>query len=1165
MTRGPAFFYRCAAFARSVAPRSAPRGPATAPPSLYFPRGSRPQHSAANSIRAAVAAEMAEKEKAGLPEVKSTIKRDTLRAIERRIQALWAEERVFEIDAPAAGEERPPKFMATFPYPYMNGKLHLGHSFSLSKVEFAVSYERMKGKKSLFPFGFHCTGMPIKASADKIKRELEMFGPEFKVPEDRDDADATANGPAAPKKSKVLAKTGNVQYQFQIMLSMGVPLEEIPKFADPTHWLYYFPPLAIEDLKALGIKNDWRRSFITTDANPYYDSFIRWQFNKLNALEPKKVKFGERYTIYSPLDGQPCMDHDRQSGEGVGVQEYTGIKIRVLNEDLFTMGAEGGFQVKGKKVGEKLAKEMLEGSMGRDAKVYLVAATLRPETMYGQTNCYVGPDITYGVYKAHAADRDEYWIVTERAARNMAYQSLFGRDRARGEVEKVLELTGWDLVGVPIKAPLTKYEKVYVVPMEGVLSTKGTGVVTSVPSDSPDDFITLTDLVKKPAYYNVDPSWVEPFLPPIEIIDTPEYGTLAAVKACEIFKIKSPKDKLQLTQAKEAVYKVGFYGGTMLIGKYKGKPVQDAKPLIKDDMVASGEAIVYCEPENLVMSRSGDECVAALVDQWYLDYGEQSWKDLARKCLDRLNTYGEETRNQFVSVLGWLHEWACSRSFGLGSRLPWDKEWLIESLSDSTIYMAYYTVSHLLHQGTLDGSKPGPLGITPEQMTDEVWEYILIDSAPFPSSSDIPKEKLETLRNEFQYWYPMDLRCSGKDLIPNHLTFAIYNHVAIFPEEKWPKAIRSNGHLLLNAEKMSKSTGNFMTLEDAVEEFGADATRVALADAGDFSDDANFQVANANAAILRLFTQKEWVEQALQEIAEGKLRTGPYNFNDRVFEAEMNRFAEAAAKAYDGMMYKEALKNGLYEFQAAKDWYRDYNLSVSSAMSRDDAAVGLHKDLVERFIEWQTLLLTPIAPHWSEYIWREVLKKPSTVLDQPLPKPQPNDESVMAAANYLRSLLGEIRSAESLAARKAAKKGGQAEATKGPRKGKLYLAKSFPAWQDKVLEELRKEYDESTNTFKRDIKEILAKAGLMKEKLAFPFAMETRSKTETAGVAALDRTLKFDERKTVEDNMDYICKQLNLVSLDVVEVDGPVDGLSADEKRIVDKAVPGLPGFIASA
>ena len=42
--------------------------------------------------------------------------------------------------------------------------------------------------------------------------------------------------------------------------------------------------------------------------------------------------------------------------------------------------------------------------------------------------------------------------------------------------------------------------------------------------------------------------------------------------------------------------------------------------------------------------------------------------------------------------------------------MPWDEAWLIESLSDSTIYMAFYTVVHLL-QGDVTGSKPGPLGI----------------------------------------------------------------------------------------------------------------------------------------------------------------------------------------------------------------------------------------------------------------------------------------------------------------------------------------------------------------------------------------------------------------------------------------------------------------------
>lgn len=60
------------------------------------------------------------------------------------------------------------------------------------------------------------------------------------------------------------------------MESMGVPEDEIAKFADPVHWFHYFPPLAKEDLELFGAKVDWRRSFITTDVNPYYDSFVRW-------------------------------------------------------------------------------------------------------------------------------------------------------------------------------------------------------------------------------------------------------------------------------------------------------------------------------------------------------------------------------------------------------------------------------------------------------------------------------------------------------------------------------------------------------------------------------------------------------------------------------------------------------------------------------------------------------------------------------------------------------------------------------------------------------------------------------------------------------------------------------------------------------------------------
>lgn len=249
-----------------------------------------------------------------------------------------------------------------------------------------------------------------------------------------------------------------------------------------------------------------------------------------------------------------------------------------------------------------------------------------------------------------------------------------------------------------------------------------------------------------------------------------------------------------------------------------------------------------------------------------------------------MNTYNQETRNGFERTLGWLRQWACARSYGLGSKLPWDPQFLVESLSDSTIYMSYYTIAHLLHGKLIgrastrsglivlstgppiDGSVVGPLGITAEQMTDEMWDYVYANGA-IPDNSPVPVEKLNILKAEFSYFYPMDIRSSGKDLIPNHLSFCIYIHAALFAEEHWPLSMRANGHLMLNGEKMSKSTGNSLTLRDSLEKFGAEATRVTLADAGDSIEDANFEEATANAAILRLRTLLEWCDVGARSAA----------------------------------------------------------------------------------------------------------------------------------------------------------------------------------------------------------------------------------------------------------------------------------------------------------
>ncbi|EIW76689.1 leucine-tRNA ligase [Coniophora puteana RWD-64-598 SS2] len=1076
-------------------------------------------------------------------ELAQTGKRDWLQSLEKQYQQKWKEDRIFEVEAPSPEElkglspaevkEKLPKWFGNFAFPYMNGSLHLGHAFTMSKVEFAAGYERMLGKRVLYPLGFHATGMPIKSASDKVIREMEMFGENFErfddetggLKEEKDASQSQQVGKAT--KGKLAAKSTGHKYQFQIMESIGIPRTDIKKFADPYYWLEFFPPICVKDNDAFGSRIDWRRAFITTDANPYFDSFVRWQTNKLHALG--KIKFGERYTIYSPKDGQPCMDHDRSEGEALGPQEYTGIKLEVREWS-------------------EAAKKLVEGKLG-GRKVSMVAATLRPETMYGQTNCFVGTAIKYGVF---VVNDQEAFLCTYRAARNMAFQGLLS---GRGEIQQILEIDGTDLVGTKVSAPFSVNPEVYVLPMDNVLPTKGTGVVTSVPSDSPDDYQTLMDLRKKAEFYKIDPKWAA--FEPVAVLSTPTYGEMTAPALVQKLKIQSQKDTKQLAEAKEISYKEGFYSGTMVIGEFKGLSVQDAKQKVRDSMIAKGAAFAYAEPEGLVISRSTDECVVALMDQWYLDYGEASWRAETEKLVAKMEMYTTETRNAFEATLAWLNQWACARTYGLGSKLPWDPQFLVESLSDSTVYQAYYPFAHLLHKDYF-GREIGPLGITPDQLTDEVWEYIFRDG-PWPDPAPLPKEKVDKMKHEYNYFYPFDLRSSGKDLVPNHLTFCLYNHVALFPEEKWPLSMRTNGHLMLNGKKMSKSTGNSLTLKESVEKFGADATRLALADAGDSVEDANFDEKTANAQILRIHTLLSWCEDMLKP--EAKLRTGPKNsYHDRVFEEEINDLLSTTKGHYGHMHYKDALKYGYYEFQSARDWYREVT-----------ADIGMHADLVKYWIRTAALLVAPIAPHLAEHIWTGILKEAKSVQLARWPEPsKPVDKTIVETGAYMRTTVKTIRDAETNLLKKIQKgkkgKGGE-DAPFDPKKPKsvhVYVATKFPEWQDACVQAVKDAYDEKANKVDdAKVREILAQKGLIKDKRAMPFIQLFKKRMAEFGAqTAFRRGLPFSESEVLTQFLPYLKKSLNLVGADVMFVD---EALAREgpgySKAIIETSEPGAPAF----
>ncbi|KTG34861.1 hypothetical protein cypCar_00022675, partial [Cyprinus carpio] len=1020
-----------------------------------------------------------------------------------------------EIDAPTSTEENTDKnkYFVTFPYPYMNGRLHLGHTFCLSKCEFAMGYQRLKGKRCLFPFGLHCTGMPIKACADKLKREMELYGNPPQFPEEDDEEEeqkkvtdeVIIKDKAKGKKSKAVAKSGSAKFQWDIMKSLGLRDDEIVKFAEAEHWLEYFPPLAVEDLKKMGLKvvkvhlNIW---------NPAH-CFV---FFHLEQHDLRYIPF----TLPKMVSPAWTMtDRQERWALGVGPQEYTLIKMKIVEP----------YPAK------------LSGLKGK--KIFLVAATLRPETMFGQTNCWIRPDMKYIIFETASG---ELFISTQRSARNMSYQ---GFTKENGVVPVIMNIMGQDILGCALSVPLTSYKTIYALPMLTIKEDKGTGVVTSVPSDAPDDIAALRDIKKKQALrekYGIQDYMVLPF-EPVPIIEIPGYGNLSAPLVCDELKIQSQNDREKLAEAKEKVYLKGFYEGIMLVEGFKGQKVQDVKKPIQKMMLEKGEALVYMEPEKQVLSRSADECVVALCDQWYLDYGNEEWKKQATGVLEALETFCDETRKNFEATLAWLQEHACSRTYGLGTRLPWDEQWLIESLSDSTIYMAYYTVAHLLQGGVLNGQGPSPLGIRPEQMTREVWDYVFFKTAPFPKT-DIPKETLQKLRREFEFWYPVDVRVSGKDLVPNHLSYYLYNHVAMWPSDsgKWPKAVRANGHLLLNSEKMSKSTGNFLNLSQAIAKFSADGMRLALADAGDTVEDANFVEAMADAGILRLFTWVEWVKEMIAN--QNNLRTGPVDtFNDRVFISEMASSIIKTEQHYERMMYKEALKSGFFEFQAAKDKYREL------------AIEGMHRDLVFQFIENQTLLLAPICPHLCEHTW-SLLGKSSSIMKARWPTAGPVDEILIRSSQYLMDTAHDLRLRLKAYTQPAKGKKGDNKPPAKPTHCTIFVAKTYPPWQHSALSLLGKHY-KSNNGALPDNKVIAMELGAMPElkkymKRAMPFVAMIKDSLEKNGPRVLDLELEFDERAVLLENIVYLTNSLELDQIDVAFAS------EADDK-VKEECCPGKP------
>jgi leucyl-tRNA synthetase len=818
-----------------------------------------------------------------------------LKRIEEKWQKNWETAKIFEADPDSHRE----KFFVTFPYPYMNGPLHVGHAFTASRVDAYARFKRMQGYNVLWPWAWHWTGQPLAGASERVaKGDEELI--------------------------KVLREVD------------GVPEEELKKFADPIYMATYYTNESRIAAKKAGFSVDWRRDFNTI--MPTYQKFIEWQYENLRAKG--YVSKGTHPVVWCPKCQSPTGDHDRQVGEGVTPEEYTLIKFKL------------------------------------DEETYLPAATFRPETVYGVTNMWIHPDAAY----VEAQVDNEKWIISEKAAEKLKEQ--------RRSVEVKWALKGRELIGKTFENPVTK-ERFLILPGWFVDATQATGVVYSVPAHAPYDWLALKDLQEKPEVsheFGIDPEIVKK-IKPISMIKVEGFGEYPAIEIVEQLGVKDQHDP-KAGEATKQLYKREFHSGVLKENcmEYSGKMVREVKEtLIKDFRNRRIADSMYDLPKSVVCRCMTPCIVKVLEDQWFLNYSDPEWKEKTKEALSKMTIYPETATQWFLTVIDWLKEWACARRTGFGTPLPWVQGWIIETLSDSTIYMSFYTINKHIRR----------YDIRPETLTKDVFDYVFYgkrDVKETASESGINAELLEEMRKEFLYWYPVDLRVSAKELVPNHLTFFIFHHVALFPPELWPKAIGVNGMLMVEGKQMHKSKGNFVTMKNAIDEYGADATRCALLLAAEGMDDPNWRSENVRDIRSKLESfynfARSMTENAKDEENAHLEKWLMSKLQHRIIEVTEN---------LEQMKTRTALEIAFFEIWNDFRWY---------IRKKGKTKAKILKEALKIWVR----LLAPFAPHLCEETWN-LLGEEGFVSLALWPKPDEKlvDMGVEESENFVKELMEDTQ------------------------------------------------------------------------------------------------------------------------------------------------------------
>ncbi len=832
------------------------------------------------------------------------------RKIEKKWQAKWDKAKIFEADV----NPKKKKFFITIPYPYLNGRPHIGGGFTFTRGDVYARFKRMQGFNVLFPQGFHATGEPILGTVERLKKGDKSQIETFKM------------YGATEKNLKEFIKGG---------------AETVARF-----WMKGF----IEDFKNIGYSVDWRRTFVTA-ITPTYNRFIEWQYNTLK--RKGYVTQGTHPVIWCPHDRSPTGDHDRLKGEGESPIEFTILKFKF--------------------------KDM-----------YICAATLRPETVFGQTNMWANPDVEYAIA---LVNNKEKWVISKDCVEKL-------KDQLK-KIEIIGSIEGKELIGKYCKAPVINKD-IIILPATFCDPKVGTGLVTSVPSHAPFDWQALVYLKSSPnelEKYGINPEVLKE-LEPISIIKVEGFGEHPAEEIIVKMGIKSQGDQEKLKKALHEIYTKEHHTGVMKenCGEYSSKPVRIVKEEIKQKMIKNGSADIIWEPTEEVICRCTNRChVKILENQWFLKFSDKAWKEKVKQVIAQMKFYPEEAKIQFLNTIDWLDDKACARKSGLGTRLPWDKEWIVETLSDSVIYMAYYTIARVINENK----------ISAEKLTDEVFNYVFLNkgaSKEVGKKSGLNEKLIKEMKEEFEYFYPLDLRSSGKDLVQNHLTYALFHHVAIWDNPKyWPKAYGVNGFVTVSGEKMAKSKGNIVPLKDLIDQHGADLVRINITSSNENMDDADWKEDSLKTFSSRLTS----LENFVKNVNNAKRR--PVNNLDRYLQSMIQNCIKSATENYEVTRFRSGIQYSIFQLFNELQYY----------IERCGGIKNCNKITLKECLSTIVKLIAPFTPHISEELWNKMGNKsfislcPWLVFDE-----KKVDKNVLELENIFKKTKGDLNQVLKLAGEK---------------------------------------------------------------------------------------------------------------------------------------------------